>query len=51
MNEKTQLYLEAGAVEVWLVPTQGNISFFNKKGELKSTGFGIEVMPLYSASQ
>ena len=47
MKEKTQLYLDAGAIEVWLVPTQGSISFFNKKGELKSTSFGIEVTPLY----
>ena len=47
MKEKTQLYLEAGAIEVWLVPTQGSISFFNKTGELKSTEFGIDVLPFY----
>ena len=47
MNDKIQLYLEAGAIEVWLVSTQGKISFFNKKGELKSTEFGIVVTPLY----
>ena len=46
MNEKIQLYLEAGAIEVWLVSTHGNISFFNKHGELKTTIFEIEVIPL-----
>ena len=47
MIEKTQLYLDAGAIEVWLVPTQGNITFFNKTGELKATEFGIDILPFY----
>jgi len=47
MNEKIQLYIEAGALEVWLVSTEGDISFYNKKGKLKSTSFEIEVTPLY----
>jgi len=38
MQDKILLYLEAGAVEVWLVE-QGLIRFFNTDGEQKSSHF------------
>jgi len=38
MQDKILLYLEAGAIEVWLVE-QGLIRFFNTDGEQKSSHF------------
>jgi Uma2 family endonuclease len=39
MQDKILLYLEAGAVEVWLVEQKGLIRFFNTDGELKTSRF------------
>lgn len=47
MNEKIQLYLEAGAIEVWLVSTEGTITFYNVQGELETSGFGVNITPIY----
>ncbi|MBR8827553.1 MAG: Uma2 family endonuclease [Gomphosphaeria aponina SAG 52.96 = DSM 107014] len=37
MEEKKNLYLEAGAVEVWLCNEAGDIRFYNQQGELKNS--------------
>ena len=34
MNEKIKLYLNQGAVEVWICNQQGEISYFSKYGEI-----------------
>ena len=34
IKEKTELYLEAGASEVWTCDKNGNISFFNADGQM-----------------
>jgi len=39
MQNKILLYLEAGAIEVWLVELQGLIRFFNTDGEQKNSNF------------
>lgn len=39
MQDKILLYLEAGAVEVWLVEPHGLIRFFNAAGEQKNSSF------------
>ncbi len=33
MDEKIQLYLAAGAVEVWIVDEMGDVSYFNCEGK------------------
>jgi Uma2 family endonuclease len=43
MSEKITLFLESGAIEVWLVDEQGTISFFNEGGQQQKSGFNIEV--------
>ncbi|MDD5320772.1 MAG: Uma2 family endonuclease [Methylococcales bacterium] len=43
MSEKIALFLESGAIEVWLVDEQGNISFFNAGGQLQESSFNIEM--------
>jgi Uma2 family endonuclease len=43
MSEKIALFLESGALEVWLVDEQGNISFFNAGGQQQESGFNIEM--------
>ncbi|MEG3437550.1 Uma2 family endonuclease [Pannus brasiliensis CCIBt3594] len=35
MEEKKNLYLEAGAIEVWLCTENGEIKFFDRRGELQ----------------
>ena len=39
MQDKVLLYLEAGAIEVWLVDQQGLIRFYNTNGEQKNSIF------------
>ncbi len=41
MLEKTQLFIEAGAQEVWLVTESGDISIYNKEGQIKKSQFKI----------
>ncbi|MCU7937772.1 MAG: Uma2 family endonuclease [gamma proteobacterium symbiont of Bathyaustriella thionipta] len=43
MFDKTQLFIEAGAQEVWLVTESGNISIYNKNGQTESSQFDINV--------
>ncbi|WP_428354907.1 Uma2 family endonuclease [Methyloprofundus sp.] len=43
MQDKILLYLEAGAVEVWLVEQQGMIRFFNRDGEQKNSLFTTKI--------
>ena len=37
MNEKIKLYLEQGAVEVWLCNQQGEISYYSSTGKLEKS--------------
>ncbi len=46
MQEKIELYLEAGAFEVWLVNEQGGIRFFNAEGEQEKSRFKVEIANL-----
>ena len=46
MQEKIDLYLEAGAFEVWLVDEQGLIRFFNADGEQEKSRFKVEIKNL-----
>ncbi len=46
MQEKISLYLEAGAIEVWLVDQQGLIRFFNAEGEQAQSGFTTAITTL-----
>ncbi len=43
MQDKILLYLEAGAIEVWLVEKQGLIRFFNGDGEQKNSRFTTKI--------
>lgn len=43
MKEKINLFLQAGAIEVWLVDEQGNIRFFNVDGQLQKSTFAVEI--------
>ena len=43
MFDKTRLFIEAGALEVWLVTESGNISFYNKEGQTKNSQFDIQI--------
>lgn len=43
MNEKIALFLEAGAIEVWVVEENGEISFYNMGGQQSKTRFTIEI--------
>lgn len=46
MDEKRMLYFEQGALEFWLCTEQGNMSFFDPKGELERSGL-VPDFPLY----
>jgi len=46
MQEKISLYLEAGAIEVWLVDQQGLIRFFNAEGEQALSSFTTAITTL-----
>lgn len=37
IDHKRALYLEAGAVEVWVCDLEGNLSFYNEDGELDAS--------------
>lgn len=43
MSRTIALFLEAGAVEVWLVDEKGNTQFFSSNGRIQKSGFGIEI--------
>ena len=42
MLEKAELYLQAGAEEVWVVWESGEIDYHGKAGKLTQSAFGIE---------
>jgi Uma2 family endonuclease len=42
MFEKTQLFIEAGAQEVWLITESGDINFYSKEGQIKTSEFDIK---------
>ena len=46
LNEKAQLYLEAGAVEVWIVREDGMVELYGPEGRREQSVFGIQVAPL-----
>lgn len=43
MKTKVNLYLKAGAKEVWLVSEQGQIQYFDKNGQKESSGFNVKI--------
>jgi len=43
MQEKTEAYLSAGAVEVWLVSEEGTIRYFTASGEAPGTAFSVRL--------
>ena len=43
MFDKTQLFIAAGAQEVWLVTESGKISFYSIDGEIKKSQFDINL--------
>ncbi len=43
MLEKTQLFIKAGAQEVWLVTESGDVSIYNKDGMTKNSQFGFQI--------
>jgi Uma2 family endonuclease len=45
MREKTEAYLAAGAREVWVMPEEGMVRFFDTAGERGSTGYSVVVSP------
>lgn len=45
IEEKTRAYLQAGAVEVWLVSEDGRIRFRSAAGESGQSRFGAKVEP------
>lgn len=46
MLEKIQIYLAAGAVEVWLVSEEGKIEFYDHSGQIGQSSFGIRTEEL-----
>lgn len=43
MKAKINLYLKAGAVEVWLVNEQGGIRFFDAGGQQDASRFNVNL--------
>jgi Uma2 family endonuclease len=43
MELKTRLYLEAGALEVWIVSEEGVLQCFDAQGPRSATRYGIEL--------
>lgn len=46
MNEKIQLYLAKGAVEVWLCTADGSVTHFAKEGQKSRSNFTKEAVSL-----
>jgi Uma2 family endonuclease len=46
LAKKTQLYLEAGAVEAWIVREDGTVELYGPEGRREQSVFGIQVAPL-----
>lgn len=43
MQEKVVLFLEAGALEVWLVEERGKISYYDRTGEIASSRYKVDL--------
>ncbi len=43
MTNKVQLYLQAGAEEVWIVWENGVVDYYGKTGELEQSTYGIKL--------
>ena len=43
MTNKVQLYLQAGAEEVWIVWENGIVDYYDKTGKLELSGYGVSV--------
>lgn len=43
MCNKVKLYLEAGALEVWIYWENGTVDFYNSTGQIAQSGYGITV--------
>lgn len=46
LTKKTRLYLEAGAVEAWIVYGDGTVEVYAPEGRRVHSSFGISVAPL-----
>jgi Uma2 family endonuclease len=47
MTNKVQLYLQAGAAEVWIVWENGIVDYYDKTGKLEFSGYGVSLkMPV-----
>ena len=46
LNEKAQLYLAAGAAEVWIVREDGTVELYGSEGQRTQSVFGVTVAPL-----
>lgn len=44
MSEKVAAYLDAGAIEVWIVREDGGVEIMRKSGLRPSSSFGIDVV-------
>jgi Uma2 family endonuclease len=45
MEFKTQLFLQAGAIEVWIVDEDGNRQVFDAQGPQPASRYGVELAP------
>lgn len=43
MINKAQLYLQAGAEEVWIIWENGIVDYYNKAGKLESSSYGVNI--------
>ena len=44
MTNKVQLYLQAGAKEVWILWENGIIDYYDKTGKIEQSSYGIKVI-------
>ena len=45
LRSKTLAYLLAGAKEVWWLPEEGTVRYFDSSGERASSGFSVRIAP------
>jgi Uma2 family endonuclease len=43
MKTKVNLYLKAGAIEVWIVSESGEIQYFDKNGQKETSDFNVKI--------
>ena len=46
LSEKTELYLKAGAVEVWIVREDGTVELYGAEGRRVESTFGVAIAPM-----